>query len=92
MIIINILNILKNSYGLERVDVTSLQSVSGSGKRGLDDLLNHESNFYPYRIDQTCIPLIGEILDVSGNCGGYNIGFAALSGIIAGESAGGNND
>lgn len=63
LIIINILNILKNSYGLERVDVTSLQSVSGSGKRGLDDLLNHESNFYPYRIDKTCIPLIGEILE-----------------------------
>lgn len=34
----------------------------------------------------------GEILDVCGKCGGYNIGFATLSGIIAGKSAGGNND
>ena len=34
----------------------------------------------------------GEILDVVGDCGGYNIGFATLSGIIAGMNAGGNND
>lgn len=36
--------------------------------------------------------LTGEVLDVSGDCGGYNIGFATLSGIIAGVSAGGSND
>ena len=36
--------------------------------------------------------LTGEVLDVTGDCGGYNIGFATLSGIIAGSSAGGFND
>ncbi|MBE6147003.1 MAG: NAD(P)/FAD-dependent oxidoreductase [Firmicutes bacterium] len=30
----------------------------------------------------------GEILDVDGDCGGYNLGFAWLSGIIAGNSVG----
>ena len=34
----------------------------------------------------------GEVLDVDGECGGYNLGFAWISGIISGESAGDNND
>ena len=29
--------------------------------------------------------LVGEILDVDGDCGGYNLGFAWISGIIAGK-------
>lgn len=32
--------------------------------------------------------IIGELLDVDGDCGGYNLGFAWISGMIAGESAG----
>lgn len=32
--------------------------------------------------------IIGEILDVDGCCGGYNLGFAWLSGMIAGRSVG----
>lgn len=36
--------------------------------------------------------LTGEILDVYGDCGGYNIAFATLSGIIAGTKAGEEND
>lgn len=34
----------------------------------------------------------GEVMDVTGDCGGYNLGFAFLSGMIAGESAGDFND
>lgn len=30
--------------------------------------------------------MIGELLDVDGDCGGYNLGFAWMSGIIAGEN------
>ena len=30
----------------------------------------------------------GEVMDVTGDCGGYNLGFAFLSGMIAGESVG----
>ena len=36
----------------------------------------HRSNLY----------FCGEVLDVSGDCGGYNLAFAFLSGIIAGNS------
>lgn len=34
--------------------------------------------------------IVGEMLDVDGECGGYNLGFAFLSGLIAGRSV--NND
>ncbi len=30
--------------------------------------------------------IVGEVLDVDGDCGGYNLGFAWLSGMIAGKS------
>ncbi len=33
----------------------------------------------------------GEILDVDGDCGGYNLSFAWISGILAGEDIGDNN-
>ncbi len=33
----------------------------------------------------------GEILDVDGKCGGYNLGFAWLTGLIIGKSIGDNN-
>ena len=36
----------------------------------------HHKNFY----------IIGELLDVDGDCGGYNLGFAWLSGILAGDN------
>lgn len=32
--------------------------------------------------------IVGEMLDVDGECGGYNLGFAFLSGLIAGRSVG----
>ena len=34
----------------------------------------------------------GEILDVNGICGGYNLGFAWISGILAGRSISNKND
>lgn len=36
--------------------------------------------------------IVGELLDVDGECGGYNLGFAWTTGIIAGSSAGDTND
>jgi hypothetical protein len=30
--------------------------------------------------------LVGEVLDVDGDCGGYNLGFAFISGMLAGDS------
>ena len=35
---------------------------------------------------QSGLYIIGELLDVDGMCGGYNLGFAWLSGLIAGEN------
>ena len=35
---------------------------------------------------QKNIYIIGEILDVDGDCGGYNLGFAWISGLIAGDN------
>ena len=32
--------------------------------------------------------VIGEVLDVDGECGGYNLGFAWLTALIAGRSVG----
>ena len=34
----------------------------------------------------------GEVMDVTGDCGGYNLGFAFLSGMIAGKAVGGLSD
>lgn len=37
-------------------------------------------------LKQNGLYITGELLDVDGDCGGYNLGFAWLSGIIAGKS------
>ena len=36
--------------------------------------------------------ITGELLDVCGICGGYNLGFAFITGLLAGLDAGGKND
>ncbi len=36
--------------------------------------------------------LVGEVLDVDGECGGYNLGFAWISGLLAGKSVGEKSD
>ena len=43
-------------------------------------------------LKQKGLYIVGELLDVNGDCGGYNLGFAWLSGILAGEHLGGNHD
>lgn len=52
------------SYGIKRVNYTTYQAVSGSGKKGLDELervkRGEKNSFYPYDILKTCIPEIGE--------------------------------
>lgn len=37
-------------------------------------------------LKQKGLYIVGELLDVNGECGGYNLGFAWLSGILAGSS------
>lgn len=49
------------------------------------------SEINPYTMEskkEKGLYIIGELLDVDGDCGGYNLGFSFLSGIIAGKSVG----
>lgn len=58
---------LQDKFGLKRVVYTTYQSVSGSGQKGVNDLIrckNGESpEFYPHDISKTCIPEIDEFLN-----------------------------
>jgi hypothetical protein len=58
--------------------------VGGISLSDIDD--NFESKIVPG------LYFTGEVLDVTGECGGYNLGFAFLSGMIAGSSIGGSCD
>lgn len=46
--------------------------------------LNEVNNDFSSKIVSN-LYLIGEVLDVDGDCGGYNLGFAFMSGLIVGE-------
>lgn len=54
-------------YNIKKIIYNTYQSVSGSGKKGIDDLLRCRQGkqplFYEDDISFTCIPKIGEILD-----------------------------
>ena len=62
------------------------QVCSGGVSLNDIDILTMEVKKYPG------LYVVGEILDVTGDCGGYNLGFAWLSGIIAGNCCGEEND
>ena len=58
---------LKRNYGVDRVVVSTYQSVTGSGKKGLEQLTNERNNehglrAYPHRIDLNLLPHGGEFL------------------------------
>ena len=61
------LKALDDAFGVNKVEYTTYQAVSGSGMKGKNDLkrcLNNEKNeFYPYDISKTCIPEIDVFLD-----------------------------
>jgi len=65
------LNPLHNKYGLKRVVVSTYQSVSGSGAKGIQQLMNERNHIkgdrsYPHQIDLNVIPQGGEFTE-----GGY---------------------
>lgn len=63
------------TQGMEKAQVCS-------GGVSLDEVnLNTMESF-----KEKGVYLTGELLDVDGDCGGYNLGFAWISGMIAGES------
>ena len=56
------LNALKK-FGIKRVIYNTYQAVSGSGIKGINDLLNNEQLYFPYNINKTCIPQIDSFLE-----------------------------
>ncbi|MDY2879889.1 MAG: aspartate-semialdehyde dehydrogenase [Candidatus Borkfalkiaceae bacterium] len=61
------LSLLKEEYGLRSISYTTFQAVSGSGKKGLDDLTRSRKGepcaFYPCDISETCFPQIGSFTE-----------------------------
>lgn len=53
---------LDDNYKIKRIIYSTYQAVSGAGKKGLEDLINHSSNEnlkkFPYPIFNNCIPQI----------------------------------
>ena len=63
-----VLHPLHQKYKIKRVVVSTYQSVSGTGKKGVDQLMNERSGkqgtmAYPYAIDLNVIPQIDVFLD-----------------------------
>jgi len=63
-----VLSPLNNKYGLKRVVVSTYQSVSGSGTKGINQLMNERNNrkeesFYPHQIDLNVIPQGGDFTE-----------------------------
>lgn len=62
------LNPLHKQYGLKRVVVSTYQSVTGTGKKAVDQLMNERAGIegemaYKYKIDMNAIPQIDVFLD-----------------------------
>jgi len=62
---------LHHKYGIKRIVISTYQSVSGSGKKGIDQLMNERKNiphnkFYPHQIDMNVLPHAGDF-DADGN-------------------------
>lgn len=60
-----VLKPLQDYYGIQRVVVSTYQSVTGSGQKGVDQLLEERMGlphelFYPYKIDMNLIPHIDD--------------------------------
>jgi aspartate-semialdehyde dehydrogenase len=58
---------LQKAYGIKRIVVSTYQSVSGSGQKGVNQLraerAGEEGSFYPHRIDLNILPHIDSFLE-----------------------------
>lgn len=77
-------HILAKELSSFELNITSTKGFDSaqvvSGGVSLKEINN---DFSSKKIDN--LYLIGEVLDVDGDCGGYNLGFAFMSGLIVGE-------
>lgn len=83
--IVDCLKDLRIVDGVIKFKIKKLPSFKESqiSRGGIDFKLINKSN-YKYLLDES-ISFGGEVIDLSGICGGYNISFAILSGIKAGK-------
>ena len=63
-----VLNPLHKKFRIRRIIVSTYQAVSGSGKKGVDQMMNERSGtagakVYPYQIDMNVIPQVDVFLD-----------------------------
>ncbi len=71
------------NYSFEITDNNGYENAQVSG--GGVSLTEIDINTFESRLVKN-LYFTGEVLDVTGMCGGYNLGFACLSGIICGEN------
>ncbi|MBD3948826.1 aspartate-semialdehyde dehydrogenase [Tuanshanicoccus lijuaniae] len=50
-------------YGIKRIVYNTYQAVSGAGQAGIHDLVNHETNKFPYSINDNVLPHIDVFLE-----------------------------
>ena len=63
-----VLHPLHKQYGIERVVISTYQSITGTGKKAVDQLENERKGImdeqaYPYSIDKNCLPHCDVFLD-----------------------------
>ncbi len=66
--LVMVLNPLHKKYHIKRIVVSTYQSVSGTGKAAVNQLMNERNNLkgemaYPYQIDLNCLPQVDVFLD-----------------------------
>ena len=56
-----VLDLFKDVEDIEQVVVSTYQSVSGAGKKALNDLLHHKNECFAKGINKNVIPVIGDV-------------------------------
>ncbi len=56
------LKVLDDYFKIDSIEYNTYQAVSGAGQKGIH-ALNQDSDFFPYKISETCIPQIDVFLE-----------------------------
>lgn len=85
-------NVLKDNIQSFTLDITGTNSFDKAQvcSGGISTLEINKNTMESLKVEG--LYFAGEIIDVDGDCGGYNLGFAWLSGMIAGINAGDVSD
>lgn len=58
-----VLNEINKVNKINKIMYTTYQSISGAGKRAIDDYNNNTNEYFKLNIKNTCLPIIGNVLD-----------------------------